>query len=73
MASRACSCCCCYWEADTDSLRRVLTIQRADTARLRTLQHLADLIPEESESKNDLRERDYEELIALTGRLHRPG
>ena len=62
-----------YWEADTDSLRRVLATQRADTARLRTLQHLADLTPEERESKNDLRERDYEELIALTGRLHRPG
>jgi hypothetical protein len=32
----------CYWEADPDSLRHVLTTQRADTARLRTLMHLVD-------------------------------
>ncbi|RTQ51407.1 hypothetical protein EJV47_06270 [Hymenobacter gummosus] len=32
-----------YWAADYDSLRRVLTRQRADTARLRTLVHLLDV------------------------------
>ena len=32
----------CYWEADLDSLRRVLATQHADTARLRILLHLLD-------------------------------
>ena len=32
-----------YWEANPDSLRRVLAGQRADTARLRTLMQLADI------------------------------
>ena len=59
-----------YWEADGDSLRRVLATQRADTARLRTLMHMADLAPEQSEGY--LQERGYEELVALTDRLHRP-
>ncbi|WP_317196066.1 ATP-binding protein [Hymenobacter siberiensis] len=31
-----------YWEANPDSLRRVLATQHADTARLRTLLHLYD-------------------------------
>ena len=34
-----------YWEADPDSLRQVLAGQRADSARLRTLMHLADVSP----------------------------
>ncbi|OGX85557.1 ATP-binding protein [Hymenobacter glacialis] len=34
-----------YWEADPDSLRQVLSGQQADTARLRTLMHLADVAP----------------------------
>ncbi|GAA4039633.1 hypothetical protein GCM10022409_26700 [Hymenobacter glaciei] len=34
-----------YWEAYPDSLRRVLAGQRADSARLRTLMHLADVAP----------------------------
>ncbi|WP_226915589.1 ATP-binding protein [Hymenobacter siberiensis] len=59
-----------YWEANVDSLRRVLATQRADTARLRTLMHLADLAP--VASKGAMQERDYEELVALTSRLHRP-
>jgi len=59
-----------YWEAKFDSLRRVLATQRADTARLRTLQHMADLAPDASEGA--MQERDYAELIALTDRLHRP-
>ncbi|WP_226930058.1 ATP-binding protein [Hymenobacter siberiensis] len=59
-----------YWEANPDSLRRVLATQRADTARLRTLQHLANLAPVASEGA--MQERDYEELVALTSRLHRP-
>ena len=32
-----------YWEANGDSLRRVLDTQRADTARLRTLLHIFDV------------------------------
>jgi two-component system NtrC family sensor kinase len=59
-----------YWEANPDSLRRALDTQRADTARLRTLQHLANLAPVASEGA--MQERDYEELVALTSRLHRP-
>ncbi len=59
-----------YWEADDDSLRRVLTTQHADTARLRTLMHLADLASDRN--GGFVPERDYGELVALTGRLHRP-
>ncbi|ALW86696.1 hypothetical protein AUC43_17385 [Hymenobacter sedentarius] len=59
-----------YWEATGDSLRRVLATQRADTARLRTLQHMIDVAPAQAESH--MQDRDYEEVIALTGRLHRP-
>ncbi|MFD1470602.1 ATP-binding protein [Hymenobacter caeli] len=55
-----------YWEANADSLRRVLAGQRADTARLRTLRHLADLQP------ISVRETELTELVALTARLHRP-
>lgn len=32
-----------YWEANGDSLRRVLDTQHTDTARLRTLRHLEDV------------------------------
>jgi len=60
-----------YWEANADSLRRALATQRADTARLRTLQHMADLAP--NARADYLRDQDFEELIALTDRLHRPG
>jgi two-component system NtrC family sensor kinase len=59
-----------YWDAKPDSLRQALATQHTDTARLRTLQHMADLAPDESDDY--LREQDYEELIALTERLHRP-
>ncbi|MFC7667168.1 hypothetical protein ACFQT0_06870 [Hymenobacter humi] len=34
-----------YWDADYDSLARVLPQQRTDTARLRTVVHLLDLHP----------------------------
>ncbi|MEL5992768.1 ATP-binding protein [Hymenobacter segetis] len=34
-----------YWEADYDSLTRVLPQQTSDTARLRVVQHLLDLHP----------------------------
>lgn len=59
-----------YWAAPADSLRRVLATQHADTARLRTLQHMVDLAP--GQADNYLQDRDYEGVIALTGRLHRP-
>ncbi|SMC00643.1 histidine kinase [Hymenobacter roseosalivarius DSM 11622] len=52
-----------YWEAPPDSLRRVLTEQRADTARLRTLLHLLDLQLENVNPK---------EAAALATRLGRP-
>ncbi|MCC3154227.1 ATP-binding protein [Hymenobacter sp. BT770] len=53
----------CYWDANVDSLRRVLAGQRADTARLRTLMHMADLEPGSKE---------VEEATTLSARLHRP-
>ena len=59
-----------YWNADTDSLRRVLATQRADTARLRTLLHLTDL--SQDESSDGQRNRDNKELADLTSRLHHP-
>ena len=70
-----------YWEANADSLRQALATQRADTARLRTLQHLADLVPMGNtgyllvamKSDGYLQDQDFEELMALTDRLHRPG
>ncbi|GAB3734925.1 hypothetical protein GCM10027594_16390 [Hymenobacter agri] len=58
-----------YWEADGDSLRRVLATQRQDTARLRTLQHLSDL--DDYTSAAD-RAQKGRELVALTRRLRRP-
>ncbi|WP_317196067.1 ATP-binding protein [Hymenobacter siberiensis] len=53
-----------YWEADPDSLRRVLATQRTDTARLRTLMHLVDT------GEGNI--AHLAELSALSGRLHRP-
>ncbi|OGX87344.1 hypothetical protein BEN47_11070 [Hymenobacter lapidarius] len=58
-----------YWEADGDSLRRVLDTQRADTARLRTLLQLYDALGDSSPA--DLEAR-YRELAQLTRRLRRP-
>ena len=58
-----------YWEANGDSLRRVLATQRPDTARLRTLQHLSDLSDYPSAADADQQGR---ELVALTHRLRRP-
>ena len=58
-----------YWEANGDSLRRVLDTQRADTARLRTLEQMFDVGGYKSEA-------DYEalcqELAQLARRLRRP-
>ena len=58
-----------YWEADGDSLRRVLDTQRTDTARLRTLEHLFDVGGYKSDA-------DYEALnqeqVQLARRLRRP-
>jgi two-component system NtrC family sensor kinase len=59
-----------YWEAGPDSLRRVLAGQRADTARLRTLMHLADVAPLARGNRGVLAET--EEVAALSARLHRP-
>ncbi|MEL5996790.1 ATP-binding protein, partial [Hymenobacter segetis] len=59
-----------YWDANPDSLRQVLARQRADTARLRTLQHLIDCL---SASTEEVQVLQYlEQTIALTHRLHRP-
>ncbi|ALW85576.1 hypothetical protein AUC43_11020 [Hymenobacter sedentarius] len=52
-----------YWDANVDSLRRVLAGQHTDTARLRTLMHMADLVPTS---------RETEEAAVLSARLHRP-
>ena len=54
-----------YWEADPDSLRRVLATQHADTARLRTLLHLQD-------AGGFYSAAEAEELMQLTRRLRRP-
>ena len=56
-----------YWDADPDSLHRVLATQRADTARLRTLLHLASLVIPTGELQ-----RNLAEATALATRLHRP-
>ena len=56
-----------YWEANPDSLRRVLDTQRADTARLRTLLHLASLVIPTGEYQ-----RNLAEATVLATRLHRP-
>ncbi|SMB99607.1 hypothetical protein SAMN00120144_3695 [Hymenobacter roseosalivarius DSM 11622] len=53
-----------YWDALPDSLQAVMTRQHTDTARLRTLMHLTDLV------RNN--EAELTELVALTARLHRP-
>ncbi|GAA4039618.1 hypothetical protein GCM10022409_26670 [Hymenobacter glaciei] len=58
-----------YWEAEGDSLRRVLATQHQDTARLRTLQHLSDL--DDYTAAAD-RKQKGRELVALTRRLRRP-
>ncbi len=60
-----------YWETRPDSLRQVLATQRADTARLRTLMHLADvslLVGNET----DLQVEEIVETADLSARLHRP-
>ena len=53
-----------YWEADPDSLRRVLATQRADTARLRILLHLLD--------RYDDNLPNVREARTLAARLGRP-
>ena len=58
-----------YWEADGDSLRRVLDTQRADTARLRTLLHVFDAGDFASVADQ---EASCRELAQLTHRLRRP-
>ncbi|WP_226915590.1 ATP-binding protein [Hymenobacter siberiensis] len=52
-----------YWEANPDSLHRVLATQHADTARLRTLLHLLD---------RGLTHAERQEAQALATRLGRP-
>jgi two-component system NtrC family sensor kinase len=59
-----------YWDADADSLRRVLAEQRADTARLRTLMHLADIEPIPTAVAAVLAETS--EAARLSARLRRP-
>ncbi|ALW86690.1 hypothetical protein AUC43_17350 [Hymenobacter sedentarius] len=58
-----------YYEANPDSLRRVLATQRTDTARLRLLQHLGDgdnfASPAEERA-------EHGELARLAHRLRRP-
>jgi signal transduction histidine kinase len=59
-----------YWEADGDSLRRVLDTQRADTARLRTLLHLFE-VGGEPRSEADY-DSLFRERLRLLRRLRRP-
>jgi signal transduction histidine kinase len=59
-----------YWEANPDSLRQVLGKQRADTARLRTLMHLADVFS--LDEMNADAEEEAAETAVLSARLHRP-
>ncbi|ALW84063.1 hypothetical protein AUC43_02460 [Hymenobacter sedentarius] len=58
-----------YWEADGDSLRRVLDTQRQDTARLRTLLHMFDVGGYRSAGDFDSL---AQERIQLLRRLKRP-
>ncbi|MCC3155209.1 ATP-binding protein [Hymenobacter sp. BT770] len=58
-----------YWEADGDSLRRVLDTQRADTARLRTLLHMSAVGGFRSAGDLDTLSQ---ERIRLLRRLKRP-
>ena len=58
-----------YWEADANSLRRVLDTQRADTARLRTLLHMFDVESYRSEANLDSL---AQERIRILRRLKRP-
>ena len=53
-----------YWEAPPDSLRRVLATQRTDTARLRTLMHLLDVVVELPD--------EAAEAARLSAQLRRP-
>ena len=58
-----------YWDANGDSLRQVLARQRADTARLRTLEHLSDCLAGKTDAQ---RYHDLEQIVALAHKLHRP-
>jgi two-component system NtrC family sensor kinase len=60
-----------YWEADPDSLRQVLAGQRADSARLQTLMHLADVSPLVGLEADPTAE-ETTEAAALSVRLQRP-
>ena len=59
-----------YWEAPTDSLRRVLATQRSDSARLRTLVHLVDVSALWGEAQSHAEETA--EAVVLCARLRRP-
>ncbi|ALW86695.1 hypothetical protein AUC43_17380 [Hymenobacter sedentarius] len=59
-----------YWEANPNSLRRVLATQHSDTARLRTLLHL-DNVYDAYLSVADF-ESKLTEKVQLTRRLRRP-
>ena len=52
-----------YWDADYDSLTRVLPRQQTDTARLRTIVHLLDLHP-----TNEQADALLDELLVLNQR-----
>jgi signal transduction histidine kinase/DNA-binding response OmpR family regulator len=58
-----------YWDANIDSLRQVLAGQRADTARLRTLEHLSDIMHDEADAQWY---QNLEQTVGLAQRLHRP-
>ncbi|MFD1470605.1 ATP-binding protein [Hymenobacter caeli] len=58
-----------YWEANGDSLRRVLDTQHADTARLRTLRHLEDVRGYHSQADDNA---CLAELAQLALRLREP-
>jgi len=58
-----------YWDAPLDSLRHVLATQHTDTARLRTLRHLLDVI---NPSRLQFTQDFAAEAAMLSTRLHRP-
>ncbi|MGY2130733.1 ATP-binding protein [Hymenobacter sp. HD11105] len=59
-----------YWETPPNFLRQVLSSQRADTARMRTLMHLADIGTKAG--AESINADEAMELLALSARLGRP-
>jgi two-component system NtrC family sensor kinase len=60
-----------YWDANHDSLRQVLASQRAETARLQTIDHLISLTDNSRDSLSQLL-RERREALAITRKLQYP-